>query len=255
MLKYFSRTVVVCIASFLLLACGGGGNGANTTAPITAEDEYASIYNKLLTDQRFTSDFYSEPANTSDNFYTIKHITNHDIANYDVSFSYPMCANDYSNALTKADIDNGGGHNLIADEINNNYFEFSRSASGNFVTLQRIYRCDTYSVNASNNYKGQYQVPSVNTEDYKHFIEYQWYFSFYNNYGNVVLHSETSIPAPNITRVLITSAHLQPNAACDEITIKENYYDLDHVTREIERYSITSDIFFANKEQQQINIC
>lgn len=261
------KFAVISTLCGLLIACGGGGgsNSANEgaqsdiqTSSIDKNQSRKNIYSQILADQRFPADFYQEPENNSNLFYTIRHISNHDIALYDVAFSYPLCEDSFSAALQKSETEALNTNTTLVDNSDNNwYYEFSRSNNSNASTMyiQRLYKCETYTVNSSNNYKGLYNPASINTNDYLKFIQYQWYFSFNNNYGNIILSSTVNTDTAGITQAIIVNAKINSTGECNEIVITENYYDLDNTTREITHYEIIVDTFQAKKVNSIIEVC
>ena len=258
------KGTVIFYCCILLSACGSESSGSQDDEQIDSEilladnSTYSNIYHKLLADERFDSNFYQEQANNSDKFYTIRHVKNHDVELYDVGFTYPLCSDDYASAFntSKNDSSQTTSH-LIANTESDIYYEFSRQNqhSSNSIYVQRIYKCQVYQVSSVNQYKGQYVNAVLDIEDYHKFIEYQWYFSYYNNYGNVVLSSTVKALSENETQVVIINASIESYDTCDEVHVTEHYFILNHDSREINRYQITRDIFYAKNLGNTTKVC
>lgn len=244
----------------LAMACDFEDPSAAHTANLDAYDNHADneasgqvnalsyreIYARLIRDERFPADFYVEPQNDSDFFIRIQHLSNHDLADFTVSFRYPLCASNHSNAFDKANRTAVAKNASLqsSDLQHDYYYEFSWLSASNLLNIQRIYRCETFRVDTDNTYQRTYQVAVFDTKAFQRFIEYQWYFSFNNNYGNVVIESAVEQTEDGLTAVKITSAHLTSLADCDEISMRENYFSIDPVTREITQSVNNYEVFY-----------
>lgn len=251
--------------AILLSACGGASSTSSnneneptiSVSGIDGNAERKSIYQKILSDERYIDGFYQEPENNTNTFYTIKHVSNHDILRYDINFAYPLCDDSQFNAVRLSENDvNPTNRDIISTEENDIFYEISRSG-GDFshVYVQRIYKCSKYEANVDNDYLGAYKSATIDHEQYKNLIEYQWYFSENNNFGNIVLSSESTALNNDETQVVIVNAKIIPDGDCDEVSITENYFDLNHTDRSINRYEITSDIYRVKQVNNTIEMC
>lgn len=200
----------VCV----LAGCGGGGESAapgpgvpaQAARPVAQSD--AEIAALLYSDRKRTPDgFMLDPAPAGYEQVTTRHLAG--------------CTDDWNEALEwseTAAADAPEYANLVETRTDPRFYEFNRVLDSPVPTLvrTRVFRCGFFDPVAETLNTRPLDAPTVSA-----FAEYQWQYTPYNNFGNVVLERATREAATAIehTLDLATLTRAQDPAECDRIDL------------------------------------
>ena len=237
------------------VACNGGNSGSDADSvegPVQTSSVVAEpvILQAIYRDIRTPEGFYQEPTRDPATFYTIHHVTNTGIMApslvTDATPVYELCSDDFSEAYNWSEIaSSSSGRSLdLADTTDTEmYFEFSRfnPEELNRIDLSRVFKC-TYldrsgvNLNDLSVFKGVLAKRPFDAYDLKLVVEYLWLFSYSNNFGHVVLSSDSTETADEYVHTL-TEATLQvshdPFGECDLIEVFVSTHVANKATGEI----------------------
>ncbi|MGE0581424.1 MAG: hypothetical protein AB7P31_04730 [Steroidobacteraceae bacterium] len=197
-----------------LTGCGGGGDSpapppsepAQAARPVAQSDE--EIAALLYSDrQRTPAGFPLDPSPAGHEQVTTMHLAG--------------CTDDWNEALTWSETaanDAPVYSDLAATITDRRYYEFGRTprtAADDYIRM-RVYRCAFFDPVA-----GALNVRPLDAETVGEFAAYQWQFTSYNNFGNVVLERATRTTATAIehTLDLATLARAAEAGACDRVDV------------------------------------
>ncbi|MBV6416252.1 MAG: hypothetical protein CMLOHMNK_00783 [Steroidobacteraceae bacterium] len=204
------------VLSVCVLAGFGGGGGdsaapgagapAQVTRPVTQSD--AEIAALLYSDRQRTPDgFRLDAAPTGYEQVTTLHLAG--------------CTDDWNEALEWSETaaeDAPSYANLVETRTDPRFFEFNRVTNSPVYTLvrMRVYRCAFFDPVADTLNARPLDAATVGA-----FAEYQWQFTPYNNFGNVVLERATRESAEAIehTLDLATLTRAADGAGCDRVDV------------------------------------
>ncbi len=203
--------LVTCV----LAGCGGGGGEpaapgpgvpAQVARPVTQTD--AEIAALLYSDrQRTPVGFPLDPAPTGFEQVTTLHLAG--------------CTDDWNEALEWSETaaqDAPAYADLVETRTDPRYFEFDRvpRSPENNLLRARVYRCEFFDPVANT-----LNARPIDAATVAAFAAYQWQFTIYNNFGNVVLDRATRTTATAIehTLDLATLARATNAAECDRVEV------------------------------------
>ena len=215
-----------------LTAC----SGVNADSP-SADNEDQEILDALYRDIRTPPDFYTEEFSDND-FTSLSHVKSvilnhgeHPII-YELTIIYELSADDFSEALEFSEIeaDLQFSYKQMVDVTETEfYFQFTRVNPGlpEFVHFSRVFKqssLDRSGVDRSqpDGYQGIITIPELTVQRVKDIIEYLWNFTLSNNYGNVVVESETSESLTEFVHSMIEARLvISSSNTCDTVEVFE----------------------------------
>lgn len=204
---------LVYLSLLALAGCGGGGGeGAAPDMPAQVGRPVAQ------SDHEIASMVYSGGKRTPEGFPTDEAPAGY----WQVTTTHLAgCTDDWNEALAWSETaaqDATAYSDLVETRTDPRYYEFdrvTRSSPATYVRM-RVYRCEFFDPVAS-----ELNVRPLEATTVAAFAEYQWLFTTYNNFGNVVLERLTRTTAGTIEHVLdlATLTRATAPATCDRVEV------------------------------------
>jgi hypothetical protein len=237
----------VCV---LLAACGGGGventnvQPAKVNPPRPVAQTDIQIAQAVYSDsQRTPPGFYSDSGPAGTNVSTT-HIKSADISSNTAPL-YELCSDDWTQAYNWAEAAAQATTqygSLQVSASTDRFFEFTRSRKTLPLGIrrERIFRCEyldrgSVDLRAPYSHAGQLNRRPITAGTLQELTEYMWMFSMYNNYGNVVLQSSSTMTSNGLKHTLYMASLASNSGAnsCDRITVQAWSYLADMQSGEL----------------------
>ena len=249
-----------------LTACGSRSAApvSNINNAATGDISDMAIATALYFDKRAPDSFYRESTDAA-SYVSVGHIKSVDLvvaANRGDMPDYELSTDSADQALVwseQAASSQPGYRQLVDSSETFLYYQFTRvdPANPQFVEKKRVFKASVLDRHgATDSYLGRITLATINAEQVGQIVEYLWWFSNENNYGNAVLTSATS--GTDVAWVhVIQRAKLYPstNGGCDTIELYDDRYTVARDSGFIRKQSMLSRIVSARRDGARIKLC
>ncbi len=254
------------LLSLSLVACGSGSAtpASNINNAATGDISDMDIAAALYSNNRAPDSFYRESADAA-SYVSVGHIKSTDLvvaANRGNMPVYELSTDSADEALAwseQAANIQPGYRQLVDSSETFLYYQFTRvdPANPQFVEKKRVFKASVLDrAGVTDSYLGRITLAAMTIKQVGEIVEYLWWFSNENNYGNAVLTSATQDTneawVHNIQR-----AKLYPSTAggCDTIEVYDDRYTVARDSGFIRKQSTLSRIISARRDGARIKLC
>ncbi len=249
-----------------LTACGGGSAtpASNINNAATGDISDMDVAAALYSNKRAPDSFYRESVDEG-SYVSVGHIKSTDLvvaAMRGDAPGYELSTDSADEALAwseQAASVQPGYRQLVDSSETFLYYQFTRvdPATPQFVEKKRVFKASVLDRNGvTGSYLGRITLTSITAEQVAQIIEYLWWFSNENNYGNAVLTSATQ-DTEQAWAHTIQRAKLYPSTSggCDAIEVYEDRYTVARDSGFIRKQSTLSRIISARRDGARVELC